>query len=276
MQTSDNIIVKKRGRKPKKNIYKVDAIEEERTNSHEEKIILHLPLFNIEDNMNQINNSIPDLFIKIPESITDNTDVASTEILNSTMTHSQINKIAIYTLNITSNTKCWWCKNNFDTEAVQLPENYITSVFYCIGHFCSYNCAKSYNLDINDNITYKRTSLINLLYFLIHGKHIDITPAPHWLSLEEYGGFMSISQFRENSIINNKEYVLLFPPLVSRQMQIEESYKINKLSEVSINKINKKYSDIESNSSYAIKRNKPLPNSHLNLDSVNEFIKKKT
>ena len=48
-------------------------------------------------------------------------------------------------------------------------------------------------------------------------------------------------------------------------MQIEESYKINKLKQVSINNINKMYSDIDSN--YLIKRNKPLSFNQINLKS---------
>ena len=74
-------------------------------------------------------------------------------------------------------------------------------------------------------------------------------------------------------VFNTKEYTILHPPLISRQMQIEESYKINKLKEVHIDKLNKIYSEIDSE--YIIKRNKSLTSSQLNLESTMGLIKKK-
>ena len=61
--------------------------------------------------------------------------------------------------------------------------------------------------------------------------------------------------------------------MISRQMQIEESYKIDKLKEIHINKINKIYSEMDSE--YVIKRNKKLPSADLNLE-VTMGIKKTT
>ena len=101
----------------------------------------------------------------------------------------------------------------------------------------------------------------------------EITPAPHWITLEEYGGTLSIDKFRENSIITSKEYVVLHPPLISRQMQIEESYKMNKLKEVPIDKVNKLYSEIDSE--YTIKRSKPVQTNQLNLETTMGLIKTK-
>jgi hypothetical protein len=56
-------------------------------------------------------------------------------------------------------------------------------------------------------------------------------------------------------------------------MQIEESYKTNKIKEVPIDKINKKYSEIDSE--YAIKRNKPIQTNQLNLENTMGLVKKK-
>jgi len=156
---------------------------------------------------------------------------------------------------------------------VQLPEDYYNNTFYCIGHFCSFNCTKSYNLDLNDLLLWKRESLLNLLYYLTYSEYKYIEPSPHWLILEEFGGILSIDDFRHNSIVNVKDYLILHPPLISRQIQIEESYKINKLREVPIDKLNKIYSDI--NNDYMIKRNKPISNAHLNLENTMGLVKKK-
>jgi len=159
------------------------------------------------------------------------------------------------------------------TPAIQLPEDYYNDTFYCIGNFCSFNCMKSYNLDMNDSSVYKRESLMNFLYYMTYSNYKDITPAPSWMALEEYGGTLTIEEFRKNSVVNSKEYLVLHPPLISRQMQIEESYKLAKLKEVPIDKINKIYSEMESE--YAIKRNKPVQTNQLNLETTMGLIKSK-
>lgn len=266
-----DILPKKRGRKPKNYtniISNICNIIPENINSEDEKIIYHLPI-----NLNDINESkINNLFIKNNNiNKLNNIDEHSnscTEFINSTIINNNINKILMHKINLNKNTKCWWCKNTFTTPPVQLPDNYSDGTFYCNGHFCSYNCAKSYNLDINDVSTYKKNSLINFLYYLTYSVNININPAPHWLSLEEYGGILTIEKFRENSITNNIEYIILHPPIISRQMQIEESYKLNKLKEVSINKLNKIYSDIDS------EYTKSHISNNITLEETMGFIKK--
>jgi hypothetical protein len=286
--TESNIVQhKKRGRKPKNYvntniISNICSTIHENINSEEEKVIYHLPLNPNDINDTQVNN----LFIKnnLANKVNCNNNsivnddnllsVSGSDFINSTIinNNNNINKIIIHQINFNKNTKCWWCKNNFSTPAIQLPESYSDGIFYCTGNFCSYNCAKSYNLDLNDVSTYKRNSLINFLYNLTYSENNNIISAPHWLSLEEYGGILTIEQFRENFIINNKEYIVLHPPIISRQMQIEESYKISKLKEVSINKLNKIYSDIDSE--YTIKRNKSYQSNNLSLEETMGFIKK--
>lgn len=108
---------------------------------------------------------------------------------------------------------------------------------------------------------------------MTYSEYKDINPAPNWMALEEYGGNLTIEKFRENSVINSKEYLVLHPPLISRQMQIEESYKLSKLKEVPIDKINKMYSEIDTE--YTIKRNKPVSNNMLNLETTMGLVKTK-
>jgi hypothetical protein len=288
-------VKKKRGRKPKiLSVPKIDLLNETKiVNSDEEKVILHLPI-----TMNDINNSNidinndneMDIFIKPNEIInnnivsSENNDISihdktmiltlsSTDVC--TMSMRTPNKIQSYHLNFSKNTKCWWCKNYFDSPAVQLPEDYYNNTFFCIGNFCSFNCAKSYNLNLNDTLIWKRESLLNLLYYETYSEYINIIPAPNWITLKEYGGTLTIEEFRMNSIVNTKEYLVLHPPLISRQMQIEESYKINKLKEVPLDKVNKLYSDIQQDSECIIKRTKPVLSAQYNLEKTMGLIKKR-
>jgi len=280
-----DVIKKKRGRKPKHqlNIINPIIINNENVNSEDEKIICHLPITLNEINNNEINNLEIDtnIFIvnknekKYTIEMTDTNDVDSTINLsqNTMLLTNNVNKVITHNINYTENTKCWWCRHSFSNIATKLPENYYNETFFCIGHFCSYNCAKSYNLDLNDTLTCKRESLLNLLYFCTYSEYIIIKPAPHWTTLKDYGGFLTIEEFRDNFTHNNKDYLVLHPPLISRQMQIEESYKMNKLKEVHIDKINKIYSEIDSE--YTIKRNRPINTSQFNLESTMGLIKTK-
>ena len=297
---SEIIPKKKRGRKPK-NFSLIQAkidnpVSEESVNTEDEKIIFHLPV--TIDEINANDNQDMGLFIKSEKDLKElklnlqksksSEDSDSTETLKTSVTNintntntimnklglnNSVNKIITTNMNFTQKTRCWWCRNCFNTPASQLPEDYYNDTFFCKGHFCSWNCKKAFNLDLNDTLTWKRDSLINLMYYKTYGQYIEIVPAPHWMCLEEYGGNLSIEKFRENSIANVKEYLVLHPPLISRQMQIEESYKTNKLKEVPIDKVNKIYSEIDSE--YAIKRNKPIQSSQLNLETTMGLIKKK-
>ena len=230
------VLKKKRGRKPKQTrTIQLDEINEliDTVNSENENIILHLPI-----TINEINN---DIFIKSDK--TDNIDniyvenSSNSSDINTTVNqnifiNNNINKIITHTINITNSTKCWWCKYSFDTPAIRMPENYHDNIFYCIGYFCSFNCSKSYNFDMNDSTVNKRDSLINLLYYLTFSEYKNIEASPHWLTLEDFGGPLTISKYREHISLNTKEFLLLCPPLISRQMQIEESYRINKSKDV--------------------------------------------
>jgi hypothetical protein len=282
---SEIIQKKKRGRKPKNfNIIqtKIDNINkiDELINTDEEKIIFHLPI-----TIDEVYSACDtDIFIKSEKDIISSknnsyNDSETTESLKTSINTNQIcannsiHKIATHNLIFSQNTKCWWCRNCFNTPGLELPEDYYNETFFCTGNYCSFNCMKKYNLELNDSLIWKRDSLINLFYFKLYNKYTEINPAPHWMTLKEYGGCLTLEEFRNNFIINAKEYIVLHPPLISRQMQIEESYKFSKLKEVPIDKLNKIYSEIESE--YAIKRNKPIQSDQLNLEKTMGLIKKK-
>lgn len=280
---SDTTLKKKRGRKPKNFnslLLKkdIDTIPEEVILSEDEKIIFHLPI-----TMNEINNMDTDVSmfikptistIKQTKELTEDSDlIESIKSSSNLISNNTVNKIQTHALKFNKNTRCWWCRNQFMGPALQLPEDYYNETFFCIGHFCSFNCMKSYNLNSNDSLTFKRESLIHLLYYMTFSEHKEIIAAPNWMALEEYGGTLTIEKFRESSIVTSKEYLVLHPPLISRQMQIEESYKLNKLKEVPIDKLNKIYSEIDSE--YTIKRSKPVQTNQLNLETTMGLVKTK-
>lgn len=286
--TNDVKVLKKRGRKPKNKLPDIVPIKEEPIDSEKEVIIAYLPI-NLNDVEDKDIKSYKDndIFIKSESQLKSNiiNDSSSESYLkdkidmlslsvdteNFTSNGIYVNRINIHNVEFTQDTKCWWCKNSFNTPNLMLPEYYSDGIFYCTGNFCSFNCKKAYNIDLNDTNVWKRESLINLEYYLTYGRHKDIIPAPSWLTLKEYGGPLNIYEFRKLFDTNSSEFILLQPPLISRQMQIEESYKKSN-STGPINKLDKLF---DNGPMYSLKRSKPVETSQLNLEKT-MGLKRKT
>jgi hypothetical protein len=73
------------------------------------------------------------------------------------------------------------------------------------GIFCSFNCCKAFIKDNKHiNIYDHSDNLLNKLYIDMNIsetttlKNIKINPAPHWRLLKDYGGHLSINEFRDN------------------------------------------------------------------------------
>jgi len=155
-----------------------------------------------------------------------------------------------------TNIYCWWCRHSFDTMPCFIPEKYYDNKYYVFGCFCSFNCAASYNIDLNDYKVFERHSLLKQLYNTIYNNTKDLTLAPPWQALKEYGGYLSIEEFRESLIYCSKEYRFIIPPLTGIVPFIEEEYR----EKTPINKFSMKKDTASSDSDNLImKRSKPLP-----------------
>jgi hypothetical protein len=68
------------------------------------------------------------------------------------------------------------------------------------GIFCSFNCCKAFIRENKHNKLYENSDiLISKLYQDMYNvKNIVINPSPHWRLLIEYGGYLTIQQFRDN------------------------------------------------------------------------------
>ena len=96
-----------------------------------------------------------------------------------------------------------------DTEKYSLTLN--EKEFYDTdGIFCSFNCCKAFIKENKHNILYEQSeNLLVKLYNDINNcsdPNIVINCAPSWRLLREYGGHLSIQQFRENFNKSSFEY----------------------------------------------------------------------
>jgi hypothetical protein len=216
------------------------------SNSQDIEIIAHLPL-----NNNDIYENYDDIFIKNNNDIEiDKLKNQIKELNDELNTYKDDCENNAININSNKSSDCWWCKYSFKTSKVELPELYMNKTFYCIGQFCSFNCAKSYNNDLNDDNVEKRTSLLHFYYKLTYKKDIYIKSAPSWKTLKQFGGILTIKHFRKNFTNNDIEYFYLHPPIISRYSQIE----IN----------NKKYCIKKD---FVLKRSKPIKSSKYSLES---------
>lgn len=154
--------------------------------------------------------------------------------------------------------RCWWDHHKFTNYPFFIVEKYHDNVYYVIGCFCSVNCALAHNIKwLDDYCVSERHALTIQLFRTITGSKDNIELAPTWLSLDSYGGPLSIEKFRKLLIKCEKDYRFSIPPISYIVPVIEEA---SKDSDNTNNKKNSSDSD-----ELILKRTKPLPNSRSTL-----------
>jgi len=133
-----------------------------------------------------------------------------------------VNDLTKITIPSKTKIKCWHCTHNFNGPPFFIPDAYINGYFYVFGCFCSLNCAATYNLHtLNDSRTKTRHSLILILFHKIFGAHNKLVYAAKKELLEDYGGIMTITEYRKSFMSINKEYNVKIPPMLPLVYEIE-------------------------------------------------------
>ena len=157
---------------------------------------------------------------------------------------------------------CWWCCHSFEGTPLTMPYKYDDrrNKFYTAGNYCSWSCVKSHAIDkygctigsrVCGNVVMMRKKMFNQIG--------PVKPAPNRFVLKEFGGDMTIEQFRENQTRD-----------VEEPKKIETAPVINNV--ISIISNTKRMDEIKnassSNNALKLKRNKPLKRNHNNLESA--------
>lgn len=157
---------------------------------------------------------------------------------------------------------CWWCCHDFDRTPLKLPYKHDNrrNQFQTVGNFCSWSCMKSFSIDkygitkggqISGNVILYRKQMFNQIG--------SITPAPNRFKLKEFGGDMTIEEFRANQTadteepksVNSKAYKDVSIPVITNTKKMDE------IKNASLN-----------NNALKLKRAKPLKRNHNNLESA--------
>lgn len=110
----------------------------------------------------------------------------------------------------TSNSVCWWCCHSFVGTSLHCPYKYDdrTKRFSTTGHFCSWECMKTYALDRGGPRSGEMQMYIALMRKHSNGnKYTPVRCAPKRVALKMFGGVMSIEEFRDGS----SNYVVTMP-----------------------------------------------------------------
>ena len=123
-----------------------------------------------------------------------------------------------------TNKPCWWCRHLFKTRPIGCPLVYHphkkegvdkerfeeklkaanisrdgNDFFETEGYFCSFPCCKAYILSQRNNMKYKDSAgLLSLLMYSIYRRRDIIPAAPSWKLLKDYGGHLTIQEFRSS------------------------------------------------------------------------------
>ena len=103
--------------------------------------------------------------------------------------------------------RCYHCHHTFNNKPFFLPIEYNSELkrFKVTGNFCSPNCVKAYGL--NSKTFCHKVYLIGFMYKTLFGANYTVKPAPPLQCLKEYGGKLTIQEYRA-TFDNNKQYNL--------------------------------------------------------------------
>lgn len=117
--------------------------------------------------------------------------------------------------------------DNYYSLEIQPSNYYLTD-----GIFCSFNCCFAF-IDFNKlNPLYSQSlNLLKKMYYdLFPNYDISLMKAPHWRLLKDYGGELSIEEFRKNfykvEYIENSDFTTIFPHQKSMGLIFEKRIKL--------------------------------------------------
>jgi hypothetical protein len=226
----------KQEKKNKKNL--MNTIVKDVTIVDNEDIILQLPITDSQidkiNNTGEIDMVIPapyepdcfylndsNTFNNIQDNIVENDIFPSNNCFHQTFedntpsfTHDIIN----------STNNCYWDCHPIDNREYGMPYKYnvVTNTYSLFGSFCSLQCANAYNFSVHcgSDKVWEINSFIQML-----GKHYGIVnpirPAPSRFLLKMFNGPLTITEFRNAHLNNDKTCIINLPPMISTNYNYE-------------------------------------------------------
>ncbi len=113
---------------------------------------------------------------------------------------------------------CWWCRHTFETYPKVAPVWIRGDEVEVIGNFCTWNCTKAYCMK-----EFRRLDLFNTFYHKLFQAHAnEVVPAPSFLTIDTFGGPMTIQNFRKT--LNNPERQLQFDMFAHTHIRVSKMF----------------------------------------------------
>ncbi len=172
---------------------------------------------------------------------------------------------------------CWWCCHPFEGPVLHLPFKWDSNrnKFETMGAFCSWGCMKAFNLDRN-GVNHGGIVAQNIVVMkkqMCGGEVRPIHAAPSRYALKEFGGHLSIEEFR--SIGAATGTVLSLPDEMQRFQVATKKYEPSSVISSSDQKMCDIQSTVASNETLKLKRPKPLKRDVNNLEKSLGIVRKR-
>jgi hypothetical protein len=150
----------------------------------------------------------------IKSTMIDTLDTTNINIKNITILKDIVNK----DWPTQTSTKCWWCCHNFNTVPIGVPIKYMKKqdIYQVRGVYCSIACM--YSGSKQEDTCKEKKSMVKAFYNrLTNGSICDeLISAPPREVLKDFGGDLTINQFRELSK-NRNVYKTIKYPMILRE-----------------------------------------------------------
>lgn len=132
---------------------------------------------------------------------------------------------------------CWWCCHPPDNEFLHMPikQHKVTNKLITVGNFCTWECMKAYAID---KYGPHMGGVICMYMRIMKGDKKVTRCAPPRISLKEFGGTLSIEEFRKHSSstlktclpeMEHKLYSIVEPVKNDIQSQGQSDYKMSSI-----------------------------------------------
>ena len=242
----DEVIAKKRGRKPKGGKIIQQSINMNNLKETKPNIILHLKCSS-KDLINNVpqNDNLDIESYNFTKSKNDNicyeiigntntdmepsmNDTSSSKPDSDNSTNSSKHKVIwsklktleqnLHLNNISDKrSACFWCTYDFENPPIYIPKHFLKDTYHVYGCFCSPECSVAFLMDenIDSSIKFERYHFINHLYGKIFNYEKNIKPAPNpYYMLNKYYGNLTIQEYR--SLLRNERLFLIVDKPLTR------------------------------------------------------------
>lgn len=112
---------------------------------------------------------------------------------------------------------CWWCCHSFDCYPIPCPVSYdsINDHYKINGVFCSWSCAAAYSIEKYTDMTLLQQMKNDLCENLSENLTETINISPSRYVLKNFGGYMTIKDFRNLSENKNNKKILISTEKIS-------------------------------------------------------------